>query len=203
MATTARGNALTEAQRVAQLAIRATAIRELLGIWPALDTNNLRRSWPAVEAALLAVLATREPQSAAIASAYYRQFRVAEGVAGASPAVPVGLTDEAIAAARTSLQVTGPATIARLTTLHRRDASRVALVRVAGALGRHVLNGGRQTVLEAVKRDPRARGWRRRTSGKPCSFCRMLAGRGGVYRADTADFQAHDHCACAAEPAYR
>ena len=187
---------------MAQLAIRAQAIAELLRIWPALNPAELASSWPAVERALLAIIATREAQSAAVASAYFRQFRIAEGIAGAVTVGPVAVTDEALAAARVSLQVTGPATIARLTALKRPNPERVALVRVAGAVGRHVLNGGRNTVLEAVKRDPRARGWRRRGSGSPCSVCRMLIGRGGVYSADTADFNAHDHCSCYAVPAY-
>jgi hypothetical protein len=30
----------------------------------------------------------------------------------------------------------------------------------------------------------------------------MLAGRGSVYSADTAEFEAHDHCGCSAEPVY-
>jgi hypothetical protein len=30
----------------------------------------------------------------------------------------------------------------------------------------------------------------------------MLATRGAVFTADTADFEAHDHCSCSAEAAY-
>jgi hypothetical protein len=30
----------------------------------------------------------------------------------------------------------------------------------------------------------------------------MLAGRGAVYRRDTADFAAHDHCRCGAAPSW-
>jgi hypothetical protein len=39
--------------------------------------------------------------------------------------------------------------------------------------------------------------------GAGCDFCQMLAGRGEVYSAETADFEAHDHCGCTAEPIYR
>lgn len=42
--------------------------------------------------------------------------------------------------------------------------------------------------------------YRRITSGTACAFCRMLAGRGAVYSENTGRFQAHDHCACTAEP---
>ena len=41
---------------------------------------------------------------------------------------------------------------------------------------------------------------RRVLGGEGCEFCQMLAGRGAVYSAETADFEAHDKCACTPEP---
>ena len=76
------------------------------------------------------------------------------------------------------------------------------LVQVSGAVSREVMNGGRDTILDEVQRDPKVQGWARVTGGDPCAFCAMLASRGPAYREETVDFQAHDHCDCGAEPVY-
>lgn len=94
-------------------------------------------------------------------------------------------------------------TTERLAALKRPDPARTALVRVSGAVTRHVLNGARETLHRSVRADRRALGWARATSGAPCSFCAMLASRGPVYGERTGDFQTHDHCSCGLEPVYR
>jgi hypothetical protein len=82
-------------------------------------------------------------------------------------------------------------------------AQQTALTRVAGAVGRHVLQGGRDTLVRSTGQDRRAKGWGRVTGDNACDFCEELAGRGAVYRGqDTAEFEAHDHCACMAEPGF-
>jgi hypothetical protein len=84
-------------------------------------------------------------------------------------------------------------------TAYRQDA-----LRVAGALGKLVLTGGRRTLTGIAARDPQALGWGRTTSGDPCAFCRMLAGRGPTYKTEkSADFEAHDGCGCSAEPLFK
>jgi hypothetical protein len=80
--------------------------------------------------------------------------------------------------------------------------SRQAAVHMVGGVSRHVNDGGRHTVLENVGQDRQARGWQRITAAQPCSFCAMIASRGAVFSADTASFEAHDHCQCTAEPVY-
>lgn len=72
---------------------------------------------------------------------------------------------------------------------------------IAGGLQRRIANGSRYTVAGSAVADPAARGWRRTGSGG-CGFCAMLIGRGAVYTEATADFASHDHCGCAAEPAW-
>ena len=74
---------------------------------------------------------------------------------------------------------------------------RVAVL-AANSMPRLVLNGGRDTVLGAISQD-NAR-YSRVLGGTGCDFCQMLADRGAVYSADTADFEAHDKCACTPEP---
>lgn len=59
----------------------------------------------------------------------------------------------------------------------------------------------RDTITSNTRRDPSARGWRRE-SGGGCKFCTLLAGRGAIYRAETARFAAHPHCDCTAVPVF-
>ena len=60
----------------------------------------------------------------------------------------------------------------------------------------------RDTITTNRHRDPESVGWRRVAAGG-CSFCRMLADRGAVYRSDSARFASHTHCHCTAEPVFR
>lgn len=72
---------------------------------------------------------------------------------------------------------------------------------VLGGVQRRIVNFGRLTVTTSSIADPSAVGWRRTGLGR-CDFCRMLIGRGAVYREATADFAAHDNCNCGAEPEF-
>lgn len=202
MAATLAGTRLTERHRTAQLTLRAIALRQVLEIWPAFDVEDPARSWPPVEAALLAVIGERRAVSASLAAGYFEAFRRAEGVGGAAVPVIDAFDDGAAVRASTSLQVTGYVTTERLRALKHADPGRVALVRVSGAVTRHVLDGGRETLLASVRGDRRARGWARVTSANPCEFCSMLASRGGVYTAMSGAFHAHDHCGCGLEPLF-
>lgn len=60
----------------------------------------------------------------------------------------------------------------------------------------------RDTIRVNRSRDPEAVGWRRIASSGGCQMCRMLAGRGAVYKHDTVRFAAHSHCNCTAEPVF-
>jgi hypothetical protein len=72
-----------------------------------------------------------------------------------------------------------------------------------GSATRLVLNGGRQTITNVATQDKAAEGWERVIEPGACSFCAMLAGRGGVYKESTVDFRAHDHCHCVARPVFK
>jgi hypothetical protein len=71
---------------------------------------------------------------------------------------------------------------------------------IAGGVQRRIVDHARLTVMSSSTSDPAARGWRRVGDGHTCEFCSMLLGRGAVYSEATADFPAHDHCGCSAEP---
>jgi len=108
-------------------------------------------------------------------------------------------------AARVSLEVTGP--VGQKSKAKRGKPLKVAqdesFTEAAGAASRHVLTGGRQSLLTLLEDDPQALAWARVTDGDPCAFCSLLASRGPVYLSESsAAFRAHDNCACTAEPVY-
>lgn len=189
-----------ERHRQLQLALRAGTLRQVLALWPMLDVERLDATWPPLRDALATLTTLRHRDSAGIASTYYRSARLAAGVTGEAPVLPAPALSAA--ALGTSLDVVGLFGARHLLAIGRRDVSAQTLVKVSGAVGRHVLNGGRDTILSSLQADPKATGWRRTTSGKPCPFCSMLAGRGAVYSKDAVDFSAHDHCSCGVAPAW-
>lgn len=71
---------------------------------------------------------------------------------------------------------------------------------ILGGTQRRIANASRLTVMSSSVADPAARGWRRVGDGHSCEFCSLLLGRGAVYSEASADFPAHDHCGCGAEP---
>lgn len=66
----------------------------------------------------------------------------------------------------------------------------------------YALQPGRDTIAQSVLRDPNGRGWQRHTSAGACKFCRVLAGRGGVYTKDSVTFASHGGCGCVAKPSW-
>lgn len=202
MADTQQQFALTEQHRQAQLTIRAQALRDFATIWPIWTGDE--QSFQAFVAAVVVLVRAYRQISAAAAAAYFDAFRQAAEAEGAATPTLAAAIDEAQVEA--SLYVTG------------RDGLRVALdagqaaseakstvfVRTSGTVTRHILAGGRQTLIDSVQNDKQALGWARITDGDPCYFCLTLASRGAVYKTEqTADFRAHDHCACTVMPVYK
>jgi hypothetical protein len=206
VAATADGAALTEAHRQAQLALRAQAVRDLLVVWPMLDPRALDGTFPAYSRTAEALIAAYRARSADLASAYYRAFREAEGVPPAPDLVVDRAPDLPRAQTTTSLLVTGP--VAVKTAVRKGSTTEkavdLALAQTIGAVTRHVLGGGRETLGRTTRRDPARPRWARVTDADPCSFCAMLASRGAVYlTAESAGAHDwHDKCGCTAEPAF-
>lgn len=200
---TLAGRAATEAHRLGQLKVRAATIRDVLAVWQFFDPEDIAGTWPAVEAALLAIIGTHSAESAAMAAEYYRAFRYVEGISG-SPAVRVAPLPPAKEIA-TSLRYVGVVNAYKLIEARRPDVGRTTFVNVAGDTSRHTLNRGRDTLLESVDADDQALGWARVTDGHACAWCRMLASRGPVYRSKekTGARKWHLKCGCTAEPVYR
>jgi hypothetical protein len=218
LATTATGAQLTEDHRQVQLALRSAFLRELVRLWPLINLDRLDETaaqWIGWVTDL--ILAWRE-QSVTYALTYYDQFRRAEiGQPLAQRGVYRSLVTVEPAAIRTSLLVTGPVGVkSRIGKgIHPEIAKAKALVDVTGAASRHVLDGGRQLITEAVVEDKVALGFVRVTDDDPCAFCAMLASRGPVYRTEETarrttsrskkrgpNEKYHDHCGCGAEPVF-
>lgn len=196
MARTDHGARLTAQHKDAQLKVRAAALRAYMRLWPLWKGDD--RSFGGLVVATLPLVQVHHRLSASVAIAYYEAFRTAEGAHGASSPHLAGDIDTDQVAA--SLFITG-----RNMTRKAIDAGyspaaarQVALVRTSGAVSRHVLAGGRDTLVTSTRADRAAHGYTRVVSAGACSYCRQLAERGTVGD----DFRAHDHCGCSAEPSY-
>jgi len=205
MARTPAGAELTAAHQAAQLAVRAGSLDNLVKLWRIVDPTDLSGTIDTFVRAAVLLAGQGFDRSAGTASRYYGLFRRVEGIAGAAPIVGLAgrPTELALTAELRGAALSGIIT-ARRAGLTPEGAKTRGLVKVAGALGKLVLNGGRRTLIDVAARDPQALGYSRVTSGDPCAFCRMLAGRGPVYKTEkSADFHPHDGCACSAEPLFK
>lgn len=202
MAATVEASRLTEAHRLAQLRLGANTVAALLGIWPLLELSDLDATVQRWLRAALAIIASDRVISARLGANYLSTFRTLELGVDAGRFTPTLAEELDRKAAITSLLVTGPyslrAALAKGVPFDR--ANETAQARAAAAGMRHALNGSRATILGSLTRDRNAIGWARATSGKACAFCLSKAGR---RMSSDAVFQAHDHCACTAEPVYR
>lgn len=124
------------------------------------------------------------------------------------PARPVIDWGPADKAAERALLITGPNELKRRAKLKQdaKKAKREVLALAAGTASRHVTNGGRRTTMDLARADKVALGWARVTGPSPCSFCVMLASRGGNFRPyrtrATAAFKPHDNCMCQPVPIF-
>lgn len=74
--------------------------------------------------------------------------------------------------------------------------------RLSELVGSEVVRPYRDTILTNRRADPQCIGWKRVASPSSCAFCRMVAGKGSVYREETARFAGHDNCSCTAAPVF-
>jgi len=157
--------------------------------WPLLDLHDLKGTLPDFIEAVKAVVAMYGQASSAAALDFYRQERLTAGVPGV-PTLRIAPTqaDEVIeAAVRVAVtDLYGPAVP---------GAQERALQAVSDKVTGLVLDQSRQTQIDAVLNDREAKGWVRITRAGACSFCIMLALRGGVdllYTSkESANFRAH------------
>lgn len=194
---------ISEQHRAAQARLQALVVRDTARVFPFLDVNNLDKSFGKFVEAMLAVITARRTISASLGATYYQQIRKDYNLGDVY--IPQLETNPNSDQVFTSMLVTGPVAIKNslakgVDAQRARDA---ALTTVAKAAQRHVINGGRATILGAVRRDRRSLGWARLTDGKPCAFCALLASRGPAYKSQTtASFKSHDGCGCTPVPVF-
>jgi len=201
MAVTAAGAALTRQHYLQQLAVRSSLLRNLQRLWPMFKPSDFD-TFDSFSALAAVLVRNAHQASSAIAARYLTAFRLVEGQpASIAPVIPADVPDEIV---RNELRATG--FLGTLNAIRAGKplaaAAQNGWVRAAGSASSLALAGGRDTIVETVKADPKVIGWLRVTGADPCAFCAMLASRGDVYREQTADFESHDHCACSGEPTY-
>jgi hypothetical protein len=193
---------LTQRHRAQQLLLRRATVAQVSRLWPALDWARLDATYPAFAVQVARLVQTNRQTSAGLAAAYLRAFRKTAGVPGEVKALyaePL-VVEQFQASLRTTSVAAIKAAAARQ--VAQADAMSAALTQTTGSMSRLVLDAGRLTATRTLSADSAALGYARVLGGGGCEFCQMLAGRGGVYSADSADFEAHDHCGCTAEPVY-
>lgn len=204
MATSRAGAQLTSQHQAAQLAVRAGSVQQLMRLWRGVDPTRLADTIDTFVTAAVLLAQQGHERSAQEAIRYFESFRRAEGIRGTLtiPAAPLPPAGEIAADLR-------GAALAGIVTGRRRGmsltkASDNGLVRVAGALIKRILTGGRMTIITGAANDRAALGWARVTTGDdPCAFCRMLSSRGPVYKTEkAAEFDTHATCACVPEVVY-
>ena len=181
-----------ELLRRAQGGIRALVERDLRGFFGMLNTSQPERSRDLLLAFVPELVQRYGMDAAQFAAEWYDVQRAAAGVSGAY---------RATALASPYLAATEPMVRRAAGSLFT-DAPADALTTLLASAGKYVLAAPRDTIARATERDPQATGWKRVTRPGACSFCRMLSGRGGVYRRESVHFASHGSCNCAAAPSW-
>lgn len=170
--------------------LTSAAARELSPLW------RRAKTVAATEAALRDLLPPLINEygaaTATVAADWYDDLRDEREVRGRFRAIPASISDTGAQAlvGWALAEVADPLNILAFRSL------------IEGGAQRRIANFSRLTVAESSLADPQARGWKRTGRGD-CDFCAMLIGRGAVYTEASADFPAHDHCNCGAEPEWR
>lgn len=181
-----------EEYRQAQVGIRVLVNRDLTRFWAGLDQARPDQVVAAVEAYTPLLVQRYGSAAADLAAEWYDEQRAIAGVRDVFRAVTVASPYEGAV----------PGMVGRA-------AGRLGVGDVGGALlvlrtnvGKYALAAGRETIARNVDRDPSAAGWQRVARAGACEFCRLLVGRGAVYRQSTVHFASHGSCNCAAIPSW-
>lgn len=182
-----------EAERLRQAQQGLVRLMEddLASFWGALDLTRPEAARDALAAYVPALVDEYGQMAATVAADWYDERRAVEGVPGRFRAVAV---------ASPYRDAVG-GTLARASGALFTDHPELALAGM-GRLFKYVRAAGRSTIQESSMRDPQAVGWQRVVRPGACDFCRLLHGRGGVYKRETAFFASHDDCNCAAVPSW-
>ena len=133
--------------------------------------------------------------AASLAAEWYEDIRATEGVRGNFRALPQASPygDDSV-----------EGMVRRAVSPMFTDSPDVAAVMltVSQNAGKYVLGASRETIRRNSFIDPGGTGFQRIARPGSCDFCIMLAGRGAVYKKETAFFASHGDCNCAAVPSW-
>lgn len=208
--------------RRAQAGITVLLLRDLRGLRRLINPSRLQATVPTWIEAVTAVVARYADVAATLAADFYDGERDAAGVAGTftvplADAPPDEQVDASLRWATKDLwpRDEGDATVAQLEPLDVRLEA--AMSKADGATQRLVADRGRATLRQAVDADRGAVAYARAAALGACSFCKLMASRGAVYRnAQTAGREAndrfsgdasvvkfHNNCHCGIVPVFR
>ena len=208
MATAAQLRAeRSQAHQLAQASLSSLVAVAIARAWARLfDPHDLRGSSQRLTVAVEAITQHYGRGASSAALTHFRNERRAQGVTGPSPRLKPAepqATDEIRATVERVLHpLYGP---------HDPVVEQNAQDALASEAEQMVLDRSRNTIINAVGEDREARAWARITEPGACSFCRLLATRGAVYKSEeTASFRAHvkkpngsgGTCRCHVEPAF-
>lgn len=178
--------------RDAQDNVRTLVVRDLRAMFGSMDLSRPDAAAAALLEFVPALVLEYGDMAASLAADWYDEVRATEGIAGRFRAsmMPSPYQDAAEPTARRAAGA--------LFTSSPGDA----LTALESAVGKYALGAGRSTLTTSSDRDPQASGWQRVVRSGGCDFCKMLAGRGDVYKKATVHFAAHGHCNCAAAPSW-
>lgn len=156
--------------------LTAEAIAELVNLLNAVDSPNPLLVRDALLETVPLVLQPYVTAAGELSAVWYEDLRAASGVSGAfSSRVDTDVEQDRFdALVRFALSPLFGESDATVTSL------------MAGGAERVVMNGSRDTIDLNARRDVASTAWSRVARPDACAFCKMLAGRGAVYRSEAA-----------------
>ncbi|MCX5202483.1 hypothetical protein OG897_13625 [Streptomyces sp. NBC_00237] len=201
--------------RARQSLLTRLLVRDLRGLRRLIDPERLQDSVPLWMTAVRALVDQYGAASASVASESYSRERDASGVRGVfdphpSDPLPDEQVDKSLRWAVADLWQTDSEV-----PLDLRVGQ--AQVRAEAAVQKLVADQGRATMRKAVARDREAVAYARAAALGACSFCKLMATRGAVYKSartagrdaderftgDASVVKFHDNCHCAIIPVFR
>jgi hypothetical protein len=208
--TTSDGGRGQEAHRRAQRGLTRLLTRDVRGLRRLIIPSRLEASVPEWIEAVRALVEQYGAASSSLSADYYEAERIAAAVTGrftvplAEPP-PDEQVENSLRWATKDLWERDPEDPD--TTEAQRQPLEIRLQQAekkAEAVAQKlVADQGRGTVQEAVRQDRQATAWARSAALGACSFCKLLASRGAVYKQDTAKFRSHDGCHCGVVPVFK
>lgn len=209
--------AASDTHRLAQTGLSIVAVRAIEHAFVSLDLHRLKATLPEFTQSIAAIVRHYAPASSVLAIRHYTEQRLEAGVGGTFrpiPGDPVPLAQIAANVSRATKPLWGPS-----------PDVEAATTSLEGAVGRLILDAGRNTTIDNVASDRMATGWAREARPDACWFCAMLATRGAVYSSAAAAGRVkasspldagglgipdakgfvnryHDHCHCSVVPVF-